>query len=134
MSVNVDRAALSKAIADLAGNVSISDVDRYLNLTMLIAPFQRIDSAYHTQLAALYVLYLWDTTENGTSTQQIASEREGDLSRTYVVNQKNSDPMRNSLWGRMIQDLLAAHGVAAGIHNPGILVSPYQRCDWHGGF
>ena len=71
--------------------------------------------------AALYALHLRTTR---TQTAQVLTEREGDLSRTYV-NTQGSDPLGWSFWGRMLKDLLEAEGQTTEYHVPGFLVSPY---------
>ena len=95
----------------------------YVKLALAWGKLSKVSSAKQAFAAALYALHLRATR---TQTAQVLTEREGDLSRTYV-NTQGSDPLGWSFWGRMLKDLLEAEGQPTDYHTPGFLVSPYTE-------
>lgn len=102
----------------------------YVKLALAWGKLPKVSPEKQAFAAALYALHLRATR---TQTAQVLTEREGDLSRTYV-NTQGSDPLGWSFWGRMLKDLLEAEGQPTDYHTPGFLVSPYTEeadCDCH---
>lgn len=100
---------------------SSAGMDLYVKLALAWGKLSKVSPAKQAFAAALYALHLRATR---TQTAQVLTEREGDLSRTYV-NTQGSDPLGWSFWGRMLKDLLEAEGQPTEYHVPGFLVSPY---------